>query len=62
MRQVINGYKKNSTEKRLMVLKLEIDYQLTTLHDAMVEEDQTQIKRSKDILEKYRKELLSLEE
>ena len=61
MKQVIDVFKREEAENRLKVLKFEIDYELLTLHDAIIEGNEKQIKQSKEKLEKYRKELLELE-
>ncbi len=39
MRQVINALKRTDAEKRIPVLRLELDYELATLYDAMMEDD-----------------------
>ncbi|MFN7250996.1 MAG: hypothetical protein ACK4M9_09415 [Anaerobacillus sp.] len=61
MEQVIHTFKKTDGEKRIAVLRLEIDYELATLHDAMVAEDFGIIEKCKKNLEKFRKELVRLE-
>ncbi|WP_374723811.1 hypothetical protein [Calidifontibacillus erzurumensis] len=61
MKQVVRVLKKNEAEKRLPVLKLEIDYELATLYDAMMANDEAQIRKSKLILEQFRQELLRLQ-
>lgn len=47
-------------QKLVNVLKLEIDYELTTLHDALEAANEEQIQLSKEKLEKYRRELFFL--
>ncbi|QOY34321.1 hypothetical protein AWH56_016505 [Anaerobacillus isosaccharinicus] len=61
MEQVIQTFKKTDGEKRIAVLRMEIDYELATLHDAMVAEDFGKIAKCKRNLEKFRKELVRLE-
>jgi hypothetical protein len=61
MKQVIQTLKKNEAERRIPVLRLEIDYELVTLHDALVAHDGEQINRSKKKLERLRQEMLQLE-
>lgn len=58
---MIQTLKKNDAERRIPVLKLEIDYELSTLFDAMKAKDQKQINDSKRKLEKLRQELVRLE-
>ncbi|ASI35865.1 MULTISPECIES: hypothetical protein [Exiguobacterium] len=61
MKQVIEAYKRKDAEKRIPVLRLEIDYELATLHDAIVESDAEAVGASKERLEKYRQEMVLLE-
>lgn len=60
VKQVVRVIKRNEAAKRIPVLRLEIDYELLTLYDAMVANDEAQIKKSKLILEQFRQELLRL--
>lgn len=61
MKQVIEAFKRKDAEKRIPVLRLEIDYELATLFDAMASQDDATVHTSKHRLEKYRQELLRLE-
>ncbi|WP_066176378.1 hypothetical protein [Bacillus marinisedimentorum] len=61
MRQVVEALRRTDAEKRIPVVKLEIDYELATLYDAMVSKDSEGITASKRKLEHLRKELLQLE-
>ncbi|MBM7621747.1 hypothetical protein JOC95_003655 [Bacillus tianshenii] len=61
MKQVVKPWKKKKEENQMAVLKLEIDYELVTLFDAMTENNADKINSSKVKLEKLRKEMLSLE-
>ncbi|WP_214881772.1 MULTISPECIES: hypothetical protein [unclassified Exiguobacterium] len=61
MKQVIEAFKRKDAEKRIPVLRLEIDYELATLFDAMGSQDDATVQASKHRLEKYRQELLRLE-
>lgn len=47
-------------KERFPVVRMEIDYELLKLHEAMQEEDEEQIEQSKERLEKLRNELLQL--
>ncbi|WP_458414036.1 hypothetical protein ACNQFZ_03855 [Schinkia sp. CFF1] len=60
MKQVVRLMKRTEAEKRIPVLRLEIDYELATLYDAMLAQDEAQIKKSKLILEQFRQEMLRL--
>ncbi|WP_368503946.1 hypothetical protein AB3N04_17780 [Alkalihalophilus sp. As8PL] len=61
MKQVIQEVKCMDVEKRMPVLRLEIDYELMTLHDAMLKEDLIKINDAKRELESLRKEFLKLQ-
>ena len=61
MKQVIQTLKRTDAERRIPVLRLEIDYELATLHDAMVKQDTKEKKECKERLEKLRQELIRLE-
>lgn len=60
MKQVLPSYQSFFSESRLSVLRLEIDYQLMTLHDALLAEDIELIQYSKKLLNDYRLEWLQL--
>jgi hypothetical protein len=61
MKQVINTLKRTDAERRIPVLKMEIDYELSTLFDALKAKDQKQINECKRKLERLRLELVRLE-
>ncbi|TCP30516.1 hypothetical protein EV207_10545 [Scopulibacillus darangshiensis] len=61
MKQVIQTLKRTDAEKRIPVVRMEIDYELATLHDAMIEDNAAEIKACKVRLEKLRQEMLRLE-
>lgn len=61
MNQVLKGLSKNDGENRIAVLRLELDYELATLYEAMTEQNIGKIKDCKRKLEKLRLELLKLE-
>ncbi|GLB60356.1 hypothetical protein [Cytobacillus sp. NCCP-133] len=61
MKQLMNTVKKKAGEReRTAVLRLELDYELSTLFDAMNEKNEDLKKQSKLKLEKIRQELLRL--
>ncbi|RBP95078.1 hypothetical protein DFO70_103108 [Cytobacillus firmus] len=61
MKQLMNTVKKkNGDRERTAVLRLEMDYELATLFDAMSEKNEDLQKKSKLKLEKIRQELLRL--
>ncbi|WP_077614444.1 hypothetical protein [Caenibacillus caldisaponilyticus] len=61
MKQVIQTLKRTDAERRIPVLRLEIDYELATLHEAMVNENLEEIEAAKQRLERLRQEMLRLE-
>ncbi|MCM3123464.1 hypothetical protein QNH36_08325 [Mesobacillus sp. AQ2] len=61
MKQLINSTrKKNGELQRTAVLRLEMDYELATLFDAMTDSDKPKMKECKQKLERIRQELLRL--
>lgn len=61
MKQLMNSVKKAAVEKeRTAVLRLEMDYELATLFEAMTIKNEDVAKSSKVKLEKIRQELLKL--
>lgn len=57
MEKVIQTLEKNAAgQRRINVIKMEIDYELYTLFDAMEAGDQGQMDKSKEILVKLREE------
>jgi hypothetical protein len=61
MDQVIAALKRKDAEERIPVLRLELDYELATLYDAMNSQDRAQIRKSKERLKHLRREMLLLE-
>lgn len=61
VKQLVDVLLKNGIEVRIHVLRLEIDYELATLSDALKEQDYKQIEKSKEKLEEFRKEMIKLE-
>ncbi|MEH7120422.1 hypothetical protein V7128_23830 [Neobacillus vireti] len=61
MKQLMNTSLKKATEKeRTAVLRLEMDYELATLFEAIEEKNDKKVKECKQKLEKIRLELLRL--
>lgn len=52
---------REEAKKQLPAIRLEIDYELVTLYDAMQSDDRVQIIRSKEKLEQLRLQLLHIE-
>ena len=62
MKQVMNAYRKRNLDKqRMAVLRLELNYELAVLFEALQEEDEQKKKDTKIKLEKIREELIRLE-
>ncbi|WP_134700237.1 hypothetical protein [Ammoniphilus sp. YIM 78166] len=61
MEQVIEAIQRKDAEERIPVLKMELDYELSRLFEAMEKGDVNQIESSKQELEKLRVEMLLLE-
>ena len=61
MEKVIQTLKRIDGEKRIPVLKMEIDYELLTLYDALQTNEKKQITDSKKKLERLRSEWIRLE-
>ncbi|AOM83313.1 hypothetical protein [Salisediminibacterium beveridgei] len=61
MEKVIQTLRRKDGENRIPVLKLEIDYELQTLYDAIVAEETFQVEESKSKLSELRNEWLRLE-
>ncbi|KGX85105.1 hypothetical protein [Pontibacillus marinus] len=60
MKRVIDALREKEVMERLPVVRMEIDYELMMLHEAMKNEDEDQKVQSKERLEKLRNELLQL--
>ncbi|CEI84435.1 hypothetical protein J18TS1_13390 [Oceanobacillus oncorhynchi subsp. incaldanensis] len=60
MKYVMEALRRKEAEERLPVIKLEIDYELATLFDAMQEEDTVQIIKSKERLKQLSEQWISL--
>lgn len=61
MDQVIAALKRKDAEERIPVLRLELDYELATLYDALQANDNAQIRKSKELLKRLGREMLLLE-
>ncbi|WP_079480424.1 hypothetical protein [Halobacillus salinus] len=58
MKHVMEALRKREAQEKLPVIRMEIDYELVTLHDAMVAGDEEQIIRAKRKLSALRKQLI----
>lgn len=62
MNYVMEILRKKEAQKRLPVNRMEIDYELVTLYDAMQENDKEVIFKTKQRLEKLRLECIEAEQ
>ncbi len=58
---VMEIIKREEAKQRLPIIKMEIDYELMTLHDAMQDDDQVQVIKSKERLKFLTKQLMEIE-
>lgn len=61
MEDVIKAFRCREPEKRIPVLRLELDYELALLHEAMVENNPHRVDQCKARLKELRQEMLMLE-
>jgi len=54
MRYVLDELRQREVEEELPVIRLKIDYELVTLHDALQVDDKVEIIKSKERLEQLR--------
>jgi hypothetical protein len=59
--EITQAFKSKRAEERLPVLRLEIDYELAVLHEALTNEDAVQAEASKERLKELRVEAVMLE-
>lgn len=58
---IIQAFKSKRIEQRIPVLRLELDYELANLHEALTEGDEERVNKLKERLEELRQEMLMLE-
>ncbi|WP_100487566.1 hypothetical protein [Sporolactobacillus pectinivorans] len=61
MNQINQTLSRRDAEKRIPIVRKEIDTQLATLHDALLQKDMKTIELCKQKLEELRREMLLLE-
>ncbi|API93756.1 MULTISPECIES: hypothetical protein [Virgibacillus] len=62
MKYVMETLRKKEAREKLPVIRMEIDYELVTLYDAMKKEDTVAIIKSKERLINLRKQWLEMED
>ncbi len=60
LKYILEEVRKNEEKEKIPVIRMEIDYELLTLYDALQADDKVQIIKSKEKLKLLRKKLLSL--
>ncbi|MGM8211888.1 hypothetical protein ACLIBH_03730 [Virgibacillus sp. W0430] len=61
MKYVMEALRRKEEQERLPVIRMEIDYELATLYDAMQERDTVQIIKSKERLRQLRLQKVKIE-
>jgi hypothetical protein len=61
MKYVMEALRRKEAEERLPVIRMEIDYELVTLYDAMQADDKVEMIKAKERLEQLRTQLLEIE-
>lgn len=61
MEDVVKAYKCRHPEERISILRLELDYELAILHEAMMENSAPKMDESKERLQEIREEMIMLE-
>ncbi len=59
--EMVKAFKSTRAERRIPVLRLELDYELARLHELLSTEDQDEITQCTEKLEELRREMLTLE-
>lgn len=58
MKYVMEALRRKEAQEKLPVVKMEIDYELVTLHDALQADDKVEIIKAKERLEQLRLQIL----
>jgi hypothetical protein len=57
LKHVMDALKRMEAQEMVPVLRMEIDYELVTLHDAILDGDRDKMEKTKERLEELRQEL-----
>ncbi|WP_308419793.1 hypothetical protein [Ornithinibacillus halotolerans] len=60
LKYILEEVRRQEEKEKIPVIKMEIDYELLTLYDAMQEQDNVQMIKSKERLKQLRQKLLEL--
>jgi hypothetical protein len=61
LKYILEEVRRQEEKEKIPVVKMEIDYELLTLYDALQEQDSVQIIKSKERLKHLRMKLLELQ-
>ncbi|TQS75696.1 hypothetical protein DX933_05330 [Ornithinibacillus gellani] len=61
MKYVMEALRQKELQEKLPVIRMEIDYELLTLYDALQENDTVMIIKTKERLEGLRKQLIKID-
>ncbi|WP_042223916.1 hypothetical protein [Oceanobacillus manasiensis] len=62
MKYVMEALRRKEAQEKLPVIRMEIDYELVSLYDALQAEDTVEIIKAKEKLEQLRKQLMQIED
>ncbi|OZU90451.1 hypothetical protein CIL03_04705 [Virgibacillus indicus] len=61
MKYVMEALRRREAQEKLPVIRMEIDYELVTLYDAMQADDRVQMIKAKERLEQLRLQMVEIE-
>ncbi|AVQ98914.1 hypothetical protein ACTWPF_11595 [Oceanobacillus sp. M65] len=61
MKYVMEALRRKEAQEKLPVIRMEIDYELVSLYDALQAEDTVEVIKAKEKLEQLRKQLIQIE-
>ncbi|MFD2628250.1 hypothetical protein [Oceanobacillus kapialis] len=61
MKYVMEALRRKEAQEKLPVIRMEIDYELVSLYDALQAGDTVEVIKAKERLEQLRKQLLQIE-
>ncbi len=61
VKYVMEALRRKEAQEKLPVIRMEIDYELVSLYDALQAEDTVEVIKAKEKLEQLRKQLIQIE-
>lgn len=61
MKYVMEALRRKEAQEKLPVIRMEIDYELVSLYDALKAEDTVEVIKAKEKLKQLRKQLIQIE-